>query len=312
MARFDMAQRDYAGAAEKWHLVRRGSPDALEPYTSGSFCLEQVGDFNGAMEILEAGKQRHPGNAHLEERCREIRARLRASEMRDMLMSFESLGGRHEGCEFGNVQRHYGAEPLGLLRWADMGPDALISALERRFEGVGDPENTILSPPWDGGDWMLKDTRFGMSMHTFLHDEDTEENRDRIFRLMCRRLRFLARKILEDLAAAEKVFVYKLSYETLDRDRLLRLHQAVRMHGASTLLYVRQSNAEHPPGTVIVKAPGLMIGFIERFSFEFGPNPEYLGAAPECWTPVVTAAYRLWRAVVPHGEWPRDLTRTHD
>ncbi len=143
---------------------------------------------------------------------------------------------------------------------------------------------------------MLKDTRFGMRMHTFLHDEDTEENRERLFRSMCRRLRYLARKMLEDLSVGEKVFVYKLSYENLDRDRLRQLHRAIRLHGASNLLYVRQWDDEHPPGTVILEEPGLMVGFIKRFSFEFGPDPQYLGAAPECWTPVVMAAYRLWRA----------------
>jgi hypothetical protein len=177
-----------------------------------------------------------------------------------------------------------------------MGPDALIDALERRFEGVGDPEYTVLSPPWDGGDWMLKDTRFGMSMHTFLHDEDTEENRTRMFRAMCRRLRYLARKMLEDLAAGEKIFVYKITYDNLDRERLRRLLRALRNYGSSSLLYVRQSDAAHPPGTVIVEEDGLMVGFIERFSFEFGPSPKYLGAAPECWTPIVMEAHRLWRA----------------
>jgi tetratricopeptide (TPR) repeat protein len=48
----------------------------------------------------------------------------------DILLKFESLG---ENCEFGLVQRHYGAEPLGLLRWMGAEPDQLCLALEAGF-----------------------------------------------------------------------------------------------------------------------------------------------------------------------------------
>jgi hypothetical protein len=193
------------------------------------------------------------------------------------------------------VQKHYGIEPMGLLRWADMAPDDLIAAMEHALEGVGDPENTILSPPQDGGDWVVADARYNMKSHTFLRDEDTEATRARVFDATCRRLQYLSRNMLEDIATGEKIFVYKLTYENLDRDRLFRLHRAIRMHGPATLLYVRQSDATHPPGTVVIEAPGLMVGYIKRFVFEFGPNPKYLGPSPESWAPVVQEAHRLWR-----------------
>ena len=47
----------------------------------------------------------------------------------DLMLAFESLG---ERCDFGAVQRHYGVEPLGLLRFAFSPLDPLIAALADR------------------------------------------------------------------------------------------------------------------------------------------------------------------------------------
>ena len=78
---------------------------------------------------------------------------------RDLAMRFESLGGTGHGCEFGLFQRHFGAEPLGLLRWADLSHHLLTRALESRFDGVGLPENTIVFNPAGSDEWWTKDTR---------------------------------------------------------------------------------------------------------------------------------------------------------
>jgi hypothetical protein len=84
-------------------------------------------------------------------------------------MCFESLAGRYRGCEFGLVQRHYGIEPLGLLRWSNITPDNLAVALERRFEGVGSKQQTELRISTDGlNEYSTHDRRFGMAMHTFV------------------------------------------------------------------------------------------------------------------------------------------------
>ena len=47
-----------------------------------------------------------------------------------MLLRFESIG---SDCEFGAVQRRYGAEPLGLLRWNDVDILSLEQALAACF-----------------------------------------------------------------------------------------------------------------------------------------------------------------------------------
>ena len=61
--------------------------------------------------------------------------------LRQLMLRFESIG---EDCEFGSVQRRYGAEPLGLLRWNDASYPALAAALEQDFAGCGEPETTML------------------------------------------------------------------------------------------------------------------------------------------------------------------------
>ncbi len=60
--------------------------------------------------------------------------------MRDLVAQFESLGGQMQGCEFGLFQRDCGAEPAGLLRWADTPFDAdEVAALDSRFSPVSGP-----------------------------------------------------------------------------------------------------------------------------------------------------------------------------
>jgi hypothetical protein len=68
---------------------------------------------------------------------------------------------------------------------------------------------------------------------------------------------------------------------------------AIQRHGKSTLLYVQPHDAENPPGTVRLIKLGLLRGYIERFSFGFGYNAEYLGPVPEHWEPIIRAAYEM-------------------
>ncbi len=78
-------------------------------------------------------------------------------------MSFQPLG---DNCEFGLVQRPFGAEPIDLLRWNAIGPEALICGLDCNFEDIENPESTELD--LDGEEFVLKDHRYGMAMHTFI------------------------------------------------------------------------------------------------------------------------------------------------
>jgi tetratricopeptide (TPR) repeat protein len=184
---------------------------------------------------------------------------------RDLLFSFEGLG---DNCEFGAVQRHFGAEPIGLLRWAGISPADLIRALGNRFEGFGDPATTDFwitepGPNYAGGDYLICDVEHGFHMHSFVSARDVQ--RDKFIQQTCRRMRFLRDKLLSDLGTGDKIFVYKRRDETrLTDEEIAGLHAGVRAYGPSTLLCVQLEDASHPNGLVEQVAEGLLVGYIDR------------------------------------------------
>jgi capsular polysaccharide biosynthesis protein len=171
----------------------------------------------------------------------------------DLLLKFESLG---DNCTFGLVQRRAGAEPLGLLRFAGMQVthgdrvELLAAALEKGFDGLGSPET--ISVELDGGvgssrEFVIRDSVYQLVYHTFLNPEliDAEALRQR----EVRRLGFLRRKLLDDLAAGEKIWVWT-SPDTTRQDQLLPLLRVLRRRGPNRLLWVVAADEAHPPGTI--------------------------------------------------------------
>src|SRR5216683_6255225 len=62
--------------------------------------------------------------------------RLAGLSARELMYRFASLG---DNCEFGLVQRRCGAEPLGLFRFATIGPESLVQLLEAGLDDLLDP-----------------------------------------------------------------------------------------------------------------------------------------------------------------------------
>jgi tetratricopeptide (TPR) repeat protein len=216
--------------------------------------------------------------------------------VRDLVMQFESLGGRGLGCEFGIFQRDCGAEPLGLLRWADMPFDMLLFALRNRFDGVGSEEHTKLFVGSIGGgrgEYCTTDRRGMMFMRAFIYEDQAPFEKMQVSAL--NRLRFLTRKLIEDLEQGTKIFVFRLTDRNLTDAEVDQLHEAVRGYGNNTLLYVRYEDADHPNGTVEAVKPGLMIGYMDRFKMS---HTGQLSAAPPTasWLAMCRNAYALWRA----------------
>jgi tetratricopeptide (TPR) repeat protein len=209
---------------------------------------------------------------------------------RDLVMSFESLGGTGHGCEFGIFQRSQGAEPLGLLRWADLSPEQLAEALERRFEGVGSPEYTDIFVPSNAEEYWTTDKRFHMAMRSFIRTD--EVTLDKVSKQVHRRLQFLREKLIEDLESGRKIFVYKNMFRNLTDIELSRLHSAVRAYGNNTLFYVRYEKPDRQNGTVETIAPGLMVGYMDHFAFS--PTNEPLGHNTEGWLALCKSAYQTW------------------
>jgi tetratricopeptide (TPR) repeat protein len=180
---------------------------------------------------------------------------------RQLLLGFESIG---SNCEFGLTQRRFGAEPLGLLRFNHVPYGSLVSAAMRRFEGMGDPENTKLGTLND--EFFVEDRRWHLAMHTWVFREQVNEAQ--FYEKMCRRVVYLRQKLLEDFAEARKVFVFldsKVSIEDIKT-----LHAILRTMGNAVLLHVRSLAAEQggfpagERGKVEEIAPDLFVGFLSR------------------------------------------------
>ncbi len=186
----------------------------------------------------------------------------RGGSIRQLLLGFESLGGPGLACEFAVVQRRAGADPLGLLRWTDLSIQMLREALAARFDGVGTPEQTDLVLVSDNRMYNLVDRRFAMQTHTFIREDAMP--RDQVFEESCRRLAYLKGKLLRDLQAAKKIFVFRLGDEDVDHGEIEGLFAELRTFGEVTLLCVARADARHPKGTVDLVRPGLLMGYVQE------------------------------------------------
>ena len=265
-------------------------------------------DWPEALTRLEAAQKRFPGNPGVRQALYEVTMRIAESGNapaprpmgettdadRDLVMNFESLGGGGHGCEFGIFQRAMGAEPLGLLRWADLDHHRLIAALNNDFEGVGEPEFTrVFVPPHEGRQqYWTTDTRYHMAMNSFVSVDEVPE--ERMSRLVSQRMRFLRAKLIDDLRSGQKLFVYKNLKRNLTDDEIATLQAAMRRYGDNTLFYIQYEDQEHPNGTVEKRSPSLLVGYIDHFSHT-ADTDQLIAPAHEQFLALCRQAYAVWR-----------------
>lgn len=185
---------------------------------------------------------------------------------RELLLRFESIG---EDCEFGLVQRRYGAEPIGLFRWNSTRLEPLTAALQAKLSGLGTPEFTHMGI-WDDVEYYLSDRRWGFGFHTF--SSRNEVDYDTLYPKMCKRMVYLRDKFLEDMASATKVFIFKSDSATLEN--LVSLRAALGENAPARLLCVKQvtrapSGFDIEPGQVFRVGEGLSVGYITRVGYDF-------------------------------------------
>ena len=189
---------------------------------------------------------------------------------RTLLLSFESIG---HNCEFGLVQRRFGAEPLGLLRFNTVLYGDLVSAVVNGFARMGDPEVTELITTGNG-EYFVQDRRWGLGMHTFIFRE--QETADTLYPRLCRRVAFLRDKFLADVAEGHKVLVF--TCPAISRDDLVMLHRALRVLGPVTLLHVVSGDSggedigRSDPGTVESLGDGLFVAYLSRSGVDARSN----------------------------------------
>ncbi len=176
-------------------------------------------------------------------------------------VNFESLG---ENCEFGLFQRGCDAEPLGLLRFSSTFMRNLIRGIDSCFAGIGATEDIDLRLEGEQKrEYMIHEKKFGLVYHTFVYEGERSSWLMR--EQESARLKFLLRKFVEELEAAEKIFVYKRNIE-VSEEEVLPLHMALNQYGDNMLLWVVPAEPDHVAGTVEVLMPGLLKGYIDRFA----------------------------------------------
>jgi tetratricopeptide (TPR) repeat protein len=262
-----MKRRDWPEALQRWELVRERFGE-IDEYVRSRGYVRSVARLDELdASLAEPGAAPVPSGAPV--------PATTGGNAADLLTQFESLG---DNCEFGFVQRHAGAEPLGLLRWANIPTHHLLSVLKTRFAGVGEAAFTDLYTEVDGEFWV-KDTRYDMRTHTFVFEMSLPDaRRARFQQLMAARFRFLKDQLIKDLETAAKIFVLK-SKSVLLQDDIEALYDAVSEYAPNWLLYVRASDEQHQPGSVRTAHDRLMIGHVKT-----APSLDHPGWRQVCQT----------------------------
>ena len=197
---------------------------------------------------------------------------------------FESLG---RGCEFGFLQRRAGAEPMGLLRFASMPLEGLISGLQAHFAGIGDADSLVLSQ--NDGEYWIEVPKFALRYHTELYKgEITPEE---LVQLERRKVKFLAAALIESLKSASRIFVYLQRQPVTDSD-FDALRAVLASYGPATLLWVAASDGTHPADTVELLDDRLMVGYLGRLA----PRQALYDVDYASWIAICRSAYDLWSA----------------
>jgi hypothetical protein len=215
--------------------------------------------------------------------------RTRAQPLDEQMLEFESLGA---DAEFGLVQRQSGAEPLGLLRFAEVPLDRMLTALDADFAELGAPGTVEIT--LRGREFMLRESRYGMQWHSWTFEG--QANPQQVLEREVQRLEFLRSKLLADLAEGHKLLVYKRA-APLTRNEVQGLLATIRRHGPSMLLLVQEADAAHADGTVAQAEPGLLRGYVSRFAAEASPE----AVAVESWVAMAQEAHRIWQAALVGG-----------
>ena len=207
----------------------------------------------------------------------------------NLMMAFESLSGITTGCEFGAVQRAFGAEPLGLLRWAGVTIPLLTQLLERNFHRIGDPETTEIKY-FEGAyprEYGIQDKTFEFGMHAHIYEN--QQDAATFYKQACRRLQFLRRKLIDDLANPDKIFLVKDTLRIPTEAEIDRLYAAKCQYGNNLFLVVVSADDGNPPNTVRHIRPGLWLGYMDF-------SGAYDTARVNRWRALCAAAYREIRA----------------
>ena len=199
-------------------------------------------------------------------------ARLRSpahkAAVKALMMRFQSFG---FNCEFGTVQRFFGAEPLDLFRFAGTPSiHELARALRERLAAFRNPDGIEIDHvPWDetGGLRAERGVEMGAIVreHGFwLHAGRDQHDPDALRRIQTQKLRRLSLKLIEDLERGHRICVYLCGGDA--RPAIEDLADAIGAYGPTWLLWVSGSEAGRSSGSLARIGPRLLHGHVDTSS----------------------------------------------
>ncbi len=276
-ARIAMARREFDEALGCWDkAIAAGDPhpDWLFGRADTLFKMKRFDEAIAAVEFLNGKVSDYSG---LDAFVRALRRVKRQSEddaplpvadavssgatamSPDVLFAgFEGLG---DNCEFGLVQRYSHIEPLGLFRFAWSTTEALVEVFSRRLVDYGTDGDLELLVNDTDGSYDCRSIKYPVfQYHTDVHPSQIKY--ETLLRREAKKISYLKKRMLSDLAAAEKIFIRKGgSFESG-----VSLFRVMRDYGPVTLLWITVADEQHPPGLVEQVEDGLLKGYISRFA----------------------------------------------
>jgi tetratricopeptide (TPR) repeat protein len=249
------ARQDWREAIRRWREV-----ETRFPGQEGADARRH----DVSVRLLDAKLDTADGDtADLSALMQQVDTNGETSEHRTLMMAFESLGGIITGCEFGAVQRAFGADPLGLLRWSGMTMATFLNLLEGHFARIGEPDTTEVGYYQVGArrEYKLINTTFGFDMHSHVYED--QQDQKLFYEMACRRLTFLRAKLLADLNRPDKIFLFKDSVRVPDEADIERLTAAMHGYGNNRFLIVLAADEAHPHALVVQVRPGLWFGWLD-------------------------------------------------
>ena len=193
-----------------------------------------------------------------------------------LLQLFESLG---ENCDFGVVQRAVGIEPLGLFRFAACDAVNVAGLLRARLQPLGEPEDLWLEEVGPDREFCIRSRHFTFKAHTDRYAGRDDPAVVQMAQVM--KMRVLKARLIRDLSRARRLFVYKGDCEIA---LIQEIVAGLRGYGPNSLLWVRQADAAHPPGSVIRISDGLLLGFVDRSgSYDGDPSGARSATSRRAW-----------------------------
>jgi hypothetical protein len=182
------------------------------------------------------------------------------TETAQFLPNFQSLG---DDCEFGIVQREAGVDPLGLFRFCLVSLTNVTNGIIRDFAGIADEDHfEIVEYTHDAAhDYMGRENTYGMLYHTRRYPGKDDPNVLKTQEMQ--RLKFMARKFLEDIELPDRIFVAKRK-QGLAPDEIAKLLALLHRRGQSQLLWVSEAPPGIAPGSAERLAEKLVAAYVDR------------------------------------------------